>query len=390
MAYLVTQIVACLVLAGLIGLVLGWLVRSWGVRDRIADIEKAWEHRTAALGAEHDTLVKGLERQLTEASQLVDARDGAVSALQDQVAEKDMALRGVERDVTRLTHTLTDMESALQTKTEQYEFTTTELETWRSKLEEARRALQSQEAAVAKLTADAKGKDEVLHQAQHTVEEWKAKALEAEDKIAAREATLASLRDELGRRTTTVARLEEDIAAWKAKLPPLQDQVDQQSQAVSALQRELKDKVGLVATRERERDEARRRMLELEQHAQQREVELAALRDRESRYREQSERLASFDAARDEAPPPSEPPRGLFTDAPPGTDDLQAIRGIGPVLERTLNALGVYLYRQIAGFDARDIQWVASHLNTFPDRIARDQWVDQARRLHRDKYGAST
>ncbi|MEO0996159.1 MAG: hypothetical protein AAFX58_01455 [Pseudomonadota bacterium] len=64
-------------------------------------------------------------------------------------------------------------------------------------------------------------------------------------------------------------------------------------------------------------------------------------------------------------------------------DDLKRIRGVGPKLERTLNALGIYRLHQIAAFDESDIERVGSELGRFPGRIRRDRWVEQARRLSR-------
>ena len=70
-------------------------------------------------------------------------------------------------------------------------------------------------------------------------------------------------------------------------------------------------------------------------------------------------------------------------------DDLKLIVGIGPVLERMLRNLGVHNFRQIARWSARDIAEFDARLPEFPGRIARDQWVTQARALHESKYGES-
>lgn len=62
-------------------------------------------------------------------------------------------------------------------------------------------------------------------------------------------------------------------------------------------------------------------------------------------------------------------------------DDLKRIRGIGPVLERLLNDLGIHRLQQIAQFGPDDIERVQAALKDFPDRIERDHWVEQARTL---------
>jgi predicted flap endonuclease-1-like 5' DNA nuclease len=70
-------------------------------------------------------------------------------------------------------------------------------------------------------------------------------------------------------------------------------------------------------------------------------------------------------------------------------DDLKLIVGIGPVLERILHNLGIGTFRQIARWTERDIAEFDAKLPEFPGRIARDQWVTQARALQESKYGAS-
>lgn len=67
----------------------------------------------------------------------------------------------------------------------------------------------------------------------------------------------------------------------------------------------------------------------------------------------------------------------LFT-APEGdADDLKKISGVGPVLEKKLNALGITTFAQVAAFTSEDIARVDAVLN-FPGRIERDNWLEQA------------
>jgi len=76
-------------------------------------------------------------------------------------------------------------------------------------------------------------------------------------------------------------------------------------------------------------------------------------------------------------------PKVLYTDGPTdgAPDDLKKIKGIGPKFESDLNAKGVYYYRQIAAWKAKDIQDVEAVTKKFPGRIKRDQWVKQAKAL---------
>lgn len=65
---------------------------------------------------------------------------------------------------------------------------------------------------------------------------------------------------------------------------------------------------------------------------------------------------------------------------PENSDDLKRIRGIGVLIEKRLNALGVARYDQIAKWTAADIDRVSDSLD-FKGRIERENWIEQARIL---------
>ncbi len=61
-------------------------------------------------------------------------------------------------------------------------------------------------------------------------------------------------------------------------------------------------------------------------------------------------------------------------------DDLTAITGVGPALEKKLNAAGVTSYAQIAGLKKADIAALDEKIAA-RGRITRDEWVKQAKAL---------
>ncbi|HEV7346344.1 MAG TPA: hypothetical protein VGN60_12015 [Devosia sp.] len=63
-------------------------------------------------------------------------------------------------------------------------------------------------------------------------------------------------------------------------------------------------------------------------------------------------------------------------------DNLKQIEGIGPKIEASLYALGIFHLGQIAGWSKADIAWVDAQL-AFKGRILRERWVEQARELSR-------
>ena len=62
-------------------------------------------------------------------------------------------------------------------------------------------------------------------------------------------------------------------------------------------------------------------------------------------------------------------------------DNLEKIRGIGPMLRQLLNDTGVFYYWQIAEWSAKDVDSVDALLPGYQGRITRDRWVEQAQEL---------
>ena len=79
-------------------------------------------------------------------------------------------------------------------------------------------------------------------------------------------------------------------------------------------------------------------------------------------------------AAKPAAPELLKKPRG-------NADDLKLIWGVGPAFEKLLNKVGVWHFDQIASWTAADIKHVDALLVGFHGRIARDEWVKQAKKL---------
>lgn len=68
-------------------------------------------------------------------------------------------------------------------------------------------------------------------------------------------------------------------------------------------------------------------------------------------------------------------------------DNLQDINGIGPKIEKQLNEMGIFNFKQLASLSQHDIAKITDAIGTFQGRIQRDQWIEQADRLFMEKYG---
>jgi F-type H+-transporting ATPase subunit gamma len=88
------------------------------------------------------------------------------------------------------------------------------------------------------------------------------------------------------------------------------------------------------------------------------------------------------------APAPVQAAVAVLDDAPAElpADDLEDIVGIGPVINRKLREIGVTTFAQIAAWTPAEVERIGDQLD-FPGRIERENWVEQARTMHQQKYG---
>lgn len=75
----------------------------------------------------------------------------------------------------------------------------------------------------------------------------------------------------------------------------------------------------------------------------------------------------------------------IGTASPRMADDLKRIKGIGPFIEKKLNAIGIYTFAQISRFTPEDDEKVNEVIEFFPGRIRRDDWRGQAEKLAQEE-----
>ncbi len=432
MAFLVGQIALCLLATGLLGLLLGWWLGRSSAGARLADAEEGWERRLLAIEDENRGLqareeeldnelatARGdLERanqraakvavNLSESERLlaeerqqgereVEERDAEIGALRGEIerwrrerADLDAARRQTDEDLDRLSDELArsreriaELEAAVARGRHQiaeFERSRTpdaDLGPLRLELDRLRKVkAEFQEW----MLGEAKREEEarhLRHQLERATTERDAVAEEIghlRSRLAGADAAPSeeteSLREELSRRSARIADLEAHIAS-RAGLEEEVEQLRSAAESGGEQSRELEEQLREAIQRAERAETAR----------EQARGELEALLEA---------RLVDIDGtpatSKAEQPVPGEGPELL--EAPEGErDDLKKIRGIGQVLEATLNELGVYHYRQIASWSPSNIDWVASHLGTFPDRIERDEWLAQAAELDRSREG---
>jgi len=67
-------------------------------------------------------------------------------------------------------------------------------------------------------------------------------------------------------------------------------------------------------------------------------------------------------------------------------DDLKTIRGVGAKLEQKLNMIGICNFRDLVELEEKGFERATKLIPDLVNRIQRDNWMQQARDLHRHKY----
>ncbi|MGO8971112.1 MAG: hypothetical protein ACLQDQ_16255 [Myxococcaceae bacterium] len=340
MADVVGEILLCLILAALLGLAIGWLARDLGARRAAAGLRQALDevraelHAGRAARSEEQLKVTALQ---TAADNLRHEADTLRRELRETALARDAArhdISGTREQLLRLSAQLKDAETARVSNL--------------AAADTLRAAVAHAEARLAEAEREVNVQRQKLEQLQA-----------AQPSGASAEATRQRLE-------TLRATLQAAEAGWDSA----RAQAEASHQQLAATRRQLVDS-------EVDRQALAARLVEAQSL-------LVELRSKLDSRPSPSEAVARKDEPDTTAPEPRPPPKSA---AGPVRDDLQQIRGIGPVLERRLHRSGIYRFAQIATWTHADILAMSERLPGFHDRIVRDRWTTEARRLHIAKYG---
>ncbi len=203
--------------------------------------------------------------------------------------------------------------------------------------------------------------------------------------LSKREASVANAAGEIEKKDAKIERLSKELRNWQDRLPPLVERFRERNDEAERLSAELA--------------EARERIAGLEEVLNSDETRVGPLAA--------GEMLDSVEASNEWLDDDPIEPAGRDdksdTDNEPvpiqqanGShfgglrDNLKAIKGIGPAIEKTLNELGIFRYAQVADMSHYDIERIANRLKGFKSRIEREDWIGQARTLSEQKSAAAS
>lgn len=213
---------------------------------------------------------------------------------------------------------------------------------------------------------------------------------------------LQAVSAEIKKRDTTIESLQGQLRSQtRAKddeIAHLQNQLQTQhsrQEKIEALAARLAKIEHLPQTLAEREQEINRLQAQLDRVEQEKNQELSALsaeiKRRDATIEDLRKQLVDAKSrpkpAATRAQPVKRPARKPLSAPPREKDDLKRIYGIGPVMERLLNELGVTSFEQIARFTSKDLERVAAALQSFPDRIRRDDWIGGAKKEYHKKYG---
>jgi predicted flap endonuclease-1-like 5' DNA nuclease len=412
MGAMIVQMVGCLLLAATIGLMMGWLLRSFATSEKRQQL------------SEIAGRLRGREHELDTLNHELKVRTSAVQMLEGKMITSEAALKDLTADLAAKVEQLTALRTELTEQGIRLHALQRERDTLRLELEEAEATLKAQAATCAEMQAQMENAEDVLvsrDQEIATLKTWV-------EQLAPKDAEIARLRarvDELEPFVERSRKLERELeldrtraaASLHSKAQELEAQqarvknIDEQLAGVRLEAREDRTRFD-TALQERDseiqrlretieelnrfKDEVEKKDIALREAEErrvmdisEREEEIGALRKRLVEYRvaqrfgAQSKTTGSV-----ESPTQGMPTAGRQTGkARSQKDDLKQIHGIGPVMERVLNRMGMFTFRQIAEWNERDVEQMASELNTYPERIRHDNWIAGAKEQHFLKYG---
>ena len=438
MTILIGQIVGCLLVAAGIGGVVGWLLRHLSVRQ----ITQQFREVTTNLRlkgdllekAQHDLKVQAasismLESKMIESKALdqstrqeLSAQQDRLQALQQELAVRTQRLTALEASEASVRRRVSEYDAAAATQAEevrQFNLARQKAEEALESQEQERHDLQrriAQLEAIVEEAAQLRARVEELEPAQgrvHWLEvqlcdrdiEHRTALHQLEGQLADRERRIGELErvqpklkeqeEALTQReatyTHTIAQHEAQIAKLHKQLAALDklkgqllldeqllrerderiDGLQQHIQGLETEQQSLASRMKLVGEKEEEITRLRKRLVEV-RAALRIKTNGEAVAPRPTRHNgsQLSLQIEQANAAKVEQ-----------------KDDLSKIHGIGPVFARTLNKMGMHTYIQIARWKPEDIAKVAKKLYTAPERIKRENWIAEAKKQHREKYG---
>ena len=309
--------IAIIAVMTVVGAIVGWILRGNRSQEEKAAVSSGWQEQMNAQRTEHD--------------RLTDQNKGLMEQInQYQASNKDAKNRAKE------------LSEAVQEAYSRRDELQREIKDIRGNLEVAmseRDQLQSDISAKAGESLAAQEKDAHIKKLQLELENWQSRLPPLIEKFRQRNAEAQKLEAELTDARERIAELEAINESGATRIEP------------------VRDPDALTDGRDASNDPTDEDEVEVEVEVEE--------------DTEENPEIGDSDDDSEEAALPINGAR----------DKLQAIKGVGPAIEKTLNEMGIFSFQQIADMSEYEIDRIAKRLKGFRSRIYREDWIGQAREL---------
>ena len=382
-----------------LGLVIGWIVRSAAAKKAIQQLNEDWQSSVDDVSRQRDRAtneIATLRTTIENQQSLVAKHEHAAARGRTELESareknrslmKDIFTKGEECD--ELKTSLGKSDNELAASREQFaeleaefikagEFYKGELEkgfekrkVLEAKLDDARAEQDSLRNLLDASRAEHQSVTNMLASAQNQLDSLD----DVEQKVITLEADNAHLKHESTLAQQEIEALKRDVVELEA----LKVQNQELSHCLKSME----------ASRRQYEEDAKRYRDQADQTEKMSETLRLKLDDVEKSFSEMAKQQEqALKIARDQASPSRANGSANDPDATEREyDDLTEIVGIGKVFQQTLHNLGIYSFRQIAAFGPADIARVNMELKEFKGRMEQDDWIGQAKELLYKKHG---
>ncbi|MFK8019205.1 MAG: hypothetical protein AB8B86_05495 [Pseudomonadales bacterium] len=380
MTYLIGQIFVCLLIALILGLIIGWMLRASAAKQREAFLEEDLRVSHGRLGETEGELRRckgrlddvesersevskrcvGLERTTAEQTDELELCRAEIIELNNNFNSKDQRVMVLEKESRYWQKQIPLLQSEINKSEAALSKLQKTLSTNEGELPELQSAVDAKVSELAQTTKE-------LESLRKDFAGLNVKVQGSDKKIRSTELLLASQISKTESALQLNSNLQAELDALKSRAPSVAEPAPDDNSATEA----GAEMAAEVSKKQKVIDELRRALEECQAARQQAVPEQAPLLGVESVESVESvEGIVADDGKATE--------EKLFSTRPDQVDDLKRIKGVGPKLEGMLNNMGIYQFEQIASFTLKDLAWVDNNLSAFKGRAKRDNWVAQA------------
>ena len=314
--------IAIIAAVTVIGAIVGWVLRGKRSEEEKAAVSAGWQEQINAQRIEHDRLTEQNKALMEQVSQYLASNKDA----KNRAKELSEAVQEAYSRRDQLQREIKDIRSTLEVAMNE------------------RDQLQSDMSSQASENVDAEAKDTRIKKLQLELENWQNRLPPLIEKFRQRNEDAEQLEADLATARERIAELEASLEPGQTRIEPVRDP-EELTDGRDASNDAIDDgEPDVVANDDEEPDTG---------NDQDDEEDLDVGED-------EDESVAPINGSR---------------------DNLKAIKGVGPAIEKTLNEMGIFHYRQIADMSEYDIDRIAKRLKGFRSRIYREDWIGQARDL---------